>query len=136
MRILRPSAVYISDRVRADARCIARMERMMTRIECDNVRDVDDDDMRSRPPEVQGKLYGPLSHERRKEIYRFCIGEIRSIDPDVPVSLCLESSEMWDEFESDLGIRREAYPCCCGPQCVPGNRIMTPNATRSQEIPQ
>jgi len=80
--------------------------------------------MRARPKDVEGRLYGPIPHELRKEIYLFCLREIRSIDPNVPVSICLESSEMWDDLEDELGVSREAYPCCCGPQCVPGNAVM------------
>jgi spore photoproduct lyase len=80
--------------------------------------------MRSRPEELRGRLYGPIPHALRAEIYRFCIGEIRAVDPDVPLSLCLESKEMWDDLEGRLGICREGYPCCCGPQCVPGDPVM------------
>ena len=80
--------------------------------------------MRERPADVQGKLYGPIPHEFRKEILSFCLREIRSIDPHLPVSLCLESTEMWDELEAEMGISREAYPCCCGPRCVPGDPVM------------
>jgi len=78
------------------------------------------DAMRSQPEEVRGRLYGPIPHDLRKEIYRFCLAEIRAIDPGVPVSICLESAEMWDDLEAEMGVRRDAYPCCCGPHCVPG----------------
>jgi DNA repair photolyase len=83
------------------------------------------DAMRSRPADVQGKLYGPIPHDLRKEVYEFCIDEIRRRNPGVPVSLCLESTEMWDDLEETLGIDRERYPCCCGPVCVPGDPVMT-----------
>jgi len=81
--------------------------------------------MRERRDEVRGRLYGPIPHELRREVYEFCIREIRKVDPEVPVSICLESGEMWDEFEGELGVSREAYPCCCGPQCVPGSAVMS-----------
>jgi len=80
--------------------------------------------MRSRPDDVRGKLYGPIPYALRKEIYEFCIAEIRQRDAGVPVSICLESSEMWDDLEEVLGIDREKYPCCCGPACVPGDPVM------------
>jgi len=80
--------------------------------------------MRERPPEVQGKLYGPIPHDLRKEVYELCIREIRRHNADVPISICLESVEMWDDLEDTLGVDREKYPCCCGPVCVPGNPVM------------
>jgi hypothetical protein len=70
-----------------------------------------------------GKKYGPLPHEARAEIIRFFIEEIRSVNPKVPVGLCLESYEMWQQFGPELGMRAERYLCNCGPQCTPGTAL-------------
>ncbi len=82
--------------------------------------------MRARPDDVRGRKYGPIPHALRREIYEFVLGEIRRADPHVPVSLCLESSQMWDDFEQTLGLDRRHYPCCCGPHSVPGHPVMQP----------
>ncbi|MBM3498361.1 MAG: hypothetical protein FJX74_06785 [Armatimonadetes bacterium] len=49
------------------------------------------------PPEVRTRLYSHL------------LGRIREIDPSVPVSLCLETPEVW----TSVGLRPEAAPCNC-----------------------
>ena len=74
MRILRPPAVYISDRVREDARCMARVERMMTRIECDNVLDTDDDAL------------ARLVEERQWHTSRRLTGDVKQGDPPIVFS--------------------------------------------------
>ncbi|MEW6357149.1 MAG: radical SAM protein [Planctomycetota bacterium] len=73
--------------------------------------------------EMRGKKFGPLPHEARKEIYRLLIDEVRAVNPDIPMSLCLESVEMWQEFGAELGMRPERYLCNCGPQCTPGTEL-------------
>lgn len=80
--------------------------------------------MASRPDDVRGRVYGPIPHALRREMYEFMIERIREIDPGVPVSLCLESSDMWDDLEETMGLDRKLYPCCCGPTCTPGNPVL------------
>jgi hypothetical protein len=80
--------------------------------------------MRLRPDEVRDRLYGPIPHALRKEMYLFCLREIRAADPTVPVSICLETHEMWRELGEELDLDPAAYPCCCGPHCVPGHPLM------------
>ena len=76
--------------------------------------------------EMAGRIYGPLPHDRRAEMYRFLIGEIQRINPQTPHSICLESPEMWEELGPLMGQSPEAYPCCCGGFCTPGQPIMSP----------
>jgi len=79
--------------------------------------------MEDAAPEMRGKKFGPLPHAARAAIYRFLIQEIRAVRPDIPISLCLESYEMWQEFGAELGMRPERYFCNCGPQCTPGTDL-------------
>ena len=74
--------------------------------------------------EMAGRIYGPLPHEKRAEIYRFLIGEIRRLSPQTPHSICLETPEMWQELGPVMGQSPVAYPCCCGGDCTPGQPIM------------
>ena len=73
--------------------------------------------------EMQGKKYGPMPHDARAEIYRFLIDEVRAANPDIPISMCLESMEMWDQFGPELGMRPDHYFCNCGPTCTPGTEL-------------
>ena len=73
--------------------------------------------------EMRGKAYGPLPHEARAEMIRFFIDEIRAVNPKVPIALCLESYEMWQQFGPEIGMRPDRYLCNCGPQCTPGTAL-------------
>jgi DNA repair photolyase len=65
-----------------------------------------------------------LPHNYRKEIYQFMYEEIRKMDPTVPITLCNETFDMWEEFEQTWTPKMEVedYVCCCGPDSVPGNK--------------
>ncbi len=69
--------------------------------------------------ELKGIKVRPFPHELRKEVYEFCIDEIRAINPTIPVSLCTESIPMWKELGPRLGLDPGSYPCGCGPQATP-----------------
>ena len=74
--------------------------------------------------EMDGKYFGPLPHEKRLEVYRFIIDEVRQVNKRIPIGLCLESYEMWQELDSELGgMRPERYMCNCGPTCTPGTEL-------------
>lgn len=73
--------------------------------------------------EMRGKKFGPLPHDARAQIYRFLIDEVRAQRSDIPISLCLESVEMWQQFGPELGMKPERYFCNCGPQCTPGTDL-------------
>jgi hypothetical protein len=77
-----------------------------------------------------GKPFWPdgkqmFPHDLRLEILRFYVDEIRRHDRDVPISLCDETPEIWDEFtREELGHGPDDYVCTCGPTSVPGNPLL------------
>ena len=71
---------------------------------------------------MKGVTAGPFPNWVRAEVYGFLMDEIRKHDQDVPVFLCTESPEMWQEFAPRLGVDPSNYVCGCGPQCLPGLR--------------
>lgn len=75
--------------------------------------------------DMHGKVYGPLPHELRAEMYRFMLAEIRRLSPDTPVSICLEAPDMWEELAAELApMRPGRYACCCGGTCTPGHEFL------------
>jgi len=70
--------------------------------------------------QAQGKHFFP--HEYRSKIYNHVFKEIRKYDAGIPVALCNETFQMWDEWASRLGMQPDDYACCCGPTSVPGNK--------------
>ncbi len=78
----------------------------------------------SRPAGIipNGKQVFP--HEARLRIYRLLLEHLRRYDRAVPVSLCGETPEMWEELAPDLGMTPEHYVCTCGPDSVPGNPLL------------
>lgn len=63
-----------------------------------------------------------FSHGLRREVLGFVIEEMQSMMPQVPVSLCNETFEMWEDLGPRIGMAPETYACCCGPDSVPGCR--------------
>ncbi len=66
----------------------------------------------------------PIPHDARAYMFKFIIDEIRKRSKTVPVSLCLETLEMWALFQRELGMpmdpeKRSAYYCNCGADCTP-----------------
>ncbi len=78
--------------------------------------------MRDSAEEMRGVRAGPFPHDLRAEVYDFYFREIRRYDADVPVYLCTESRQMWEQFAPKLGFGARDYPCGCGPQSPPGTR--------------
>ena len=81
----------------------------------------DGDPQRGKPYYPNGKQL--FSHELRASVYRFFIDEIRRSNPNQPISVCMETPEIWDEFGAELGMSPDHYACCCGPTSVPGNPL-------------
>jgi hypothetical protein len=73
--------------------------------------------------EMEGARTGPFPHELRKEIYRFFIREVRRWDGDVPLYVCTETREMWDELKDQLGQDPRRYVCGCSSVAAPGGRL-------------
>ena len=66
----------------------------------------------------------PIPHDARAYMFKFLIDEIRKHNRTIPVSLCLETIEMWALFERELGMpvnpyKKANYYCNCGPLCTP-----------------
>ena len=66
----------------------------------------------------------PIPHDARAYMFKFVIDEIRKHSKTIPISLCLETVEMWALFKRELGMpfdaeRKSAYYCNCGPMCTP-----------------
>jgi len=71
----------------------------------------------------QGPPFSPhgkqlFHHGFREEAYRFLLKEIRGHDAQVPVSLCMETPDMWKALGPSLGMSPSNYVCCCGPHSV------------------
>ena len=85
--------------------------------------------------EMRGVTAGPFPHAARAEVYHHLYDEIRRHDASVPVFLCTETLEMWEEFAPLLGMEPSNYICGCGPQCKPGMtrvpRVLEPMEMRS-----
>jgi len=66
----------------------------------------------------------PIPHDARAAMLKFLIDAIRRHHPTIPVSLCLETVEMWALFQQELGmpvnpLKAANYYCNCGPMCTP-----------------
>jgi len=66
----------------------------------------------------------PIPHDARAYMFKFLIDEIRKHHETVPISLCLETMEMWALFERELGMpvnpyKKSSYYCNCGGTCTP-----------------
>jgi len=62
----------------------------------------------------------PFPHDLRRQVYEFCLREIRKYDAEVPVSLSTETLDMWKDMSPLLGLTPGTYPCGCGPTSTPG----------------
>jgi len=68
----------------------------------------------------------PIPHDARAYMFKVLIDEIRKHDKKIPISLCLETVEMWALFQRELGMpvdpeKKSTYYCNCGPLCTPEN---------------
>lgn len=66
----------------------------------------------------------PIPHDARAYMLKVLIDRIRSHSRTIPISLCLETVEMWALFGRELGMpvdpeRTATYYCNCGPLCTP-----------------
>ncbi|MEW6357152.1 MAG: spore photoproduct lyase family protein [Planctomycetota bacterium] len=70
----------------------------------------------------------PIPHDARAYMFKAVIDEIRKHHKTIPISLCLETVEMWALFERELGMpmdpkKKAGYYCNCGPMCTPEHRF-------------
>jgi hypothetical protein len=93
------------------------------------------DAVREGADQMRGVTAGPFPHDARAEVYEFMIDQIRQHDQNVPVFLCTETLEMWQQFGPRLGMSPGNYICGCGPQCESGMgkipRVLEPMEMRS-----
>jgi len=93
-----------------------------------------DPDCLRKAEEARGKSDNPLTQpfpdEVRAEIYTHYLSEIRRIAPSLPVSLSTESWHMWSRLGPALGMTATNYVCGCGPQSVPGRRLLSDHPFR------
>jgi len=73
--------------------------------------------------QMRGLRSSPFPPETRARIYRFIIDEVRRVDAHVPVSLCLETADMWERLSPHLDMTKDRYFCNCGEDCVPGTHL-------------
>ena len=66
----------------------------------------------------------PFPHEKREEIYRHYLSEIRARDAEIPVTVCTDSLEMWRSMKDDLGVTPTTYVCGCGAGATPNLRAL------------
>lgn len=76
----------------------------------------------------------PIPHDARAYMLKFLIDEIRKYSQTIPVSLCLETVEMWALFGRELGMplnpdRKGTYYCNCGPMSTPDSEFCTKGVT-------
>jgi len=64
-----------------------------------------------------------IPHDARLKIYHFIIAEIGKTS-DIPVAICMETREMWNDLAEVLEMNSDNYVCCCGPDSVPGNPML------------
>ena len=77
--------------------------------------------------EMANRSTKPCPQHVRAEIYRFYLEEIRKHDPDVPVTLCTEDLDMWNEMAPLLGQKPGSFVCGCGPMAIPGQKCLSAN---------
>lgn len=70
--------------------------------------------------EMASRSVRPYPHHVRAEIYRFYVDEIRKHRPHLPITLCTEALDMWEELGPLLGQKPGDFVCGCGPMTIPG----------------
>ena len=70
--------------------------------------------------EMATRSVRPYPHHVRAEVYRFYVDEIRKHDANIPITLCTEALDMWEEMGPLLGQKPGDFVCGCGPMTVPG----------------
>ena len=77
--------------------------------------------------ELDDSRVGPFPHHKRAEVYRHYLSAIRERDPNIPVTLCTESLEMWRELGAEVGHTPGSYVCGCGAGATPNLKALETN---------
>jgi len=67
-----------------------------------------------------------FSHALRYQTLRYMIDEIRGRTKTIPVAICNETPDMWNALSDVLDAQPDRYVCCCGPDSVTGNVLLSP----------
>ena len=62
-----------------------------------------------------------IPYNARLKIYKYFINELKKLGNGTPFTICMETNEMWNELSDELGMQKDNYVCCCGPESVPGH---------------
>jgi hypothetical protein len=67
-----------------------------------------------------------IPHDARLKIYHHFIKELKRLGNGTPFSICMETQEMWADLSDEIGMQKDDYVCCCGPESVPGHPMLIP----------
>jgi hypothetical protein len=74
---------------------------------------------------MRGRRKSPFPFDVRREVYEFCIAEVRRISPETPVSICHGTPRMWRDLGPELGMSPDDFVCNCGPLSTPGHPLLS-----------
>ena len=83
--------------------------------------------------EMKGRSVRPYPHHVRAEIYRFYVEQIRALNADVPITLCTEALDMWEEMAPLVGQKPRSFVCGCGTMTIPGLTCLKADPWRDVE---
>ena len=69
-----------------------------------------------------------FSHQLRQKMLSHVIGEVKKTRPMQPISLCMETTDMWRDLGPSCGMTPGNYACVCGPTSVPGHPLLIDRA--------
>ncbi len=73
---------------------------------------------------MRGRRKSPFPFEVRREVYAFCIAEVRRLNETTPVSICHGTPRTWEELGPMVGMDPGNFVCNCGPTSTPDNPLM------------
>ncbi len=82
--------------------------------------------------EMNGHRKAPFPFEVRREVYEFCIDEVRRLSPRTPVAICHGTPRMWSVLGPKMGMTPDRFVCNCGPTSTELNPLMPAPPTRSE----
>jgi spore photoproduct lyase len=73
---------------------------------------------------MRGRRKSPFPFDVRREVYEFCISEVRRLSPGTCASVCHGTPRMWKELGPRMGMSPEDFVCNCGPLSTPGHPLL------------
>ncbi len=74
---------------------------------------------------MNGRRKAPFPFEVRREVYEFCIDEVKRLSPSTPVAVCHGTPRVWRELGPKMGMTPENFVCNCGPTSTELNPLMS-----------